>query len=505
MAISFIRYINITSGVGGAGAVKSRDLILRVMTTSNLLPPQSYIEFTTLAQVGAYFGTASEEYARASAYFGFISKNASSPDKISFARWVATAQKPIAYGDPTSTATLAALNAITSGKLTVTIGAVTATLTGLNLSGAASLAAVATIVQTALVAVAGLAGSTFVYNSATGNFVLTGPTAGTAAGTIQFASDASETASAALGLLTIGVVISQGSDVETITQTLINSANASTNFASFEFTNGAALTLQNYIDAANWNASNNVDFVFLVGVTPTNAAAMSAALLTIEGTVLTLAPLTIEYPEAIPAKVAASTDYTKKNQAANFMFQPDGSVTPSVTTDTNANLYDPLRVNYMGLTQENGQLIAFYQRGVMCGGPTAPLDIGNYYNEIWLKGDIGIGFLSLLLAVNSVPTNARGMVMCLGVIAASITRGLFNGTISAANAPLTTSQIDFIESIAGTDAKAAQQVQNIGYWINGYFTSSVNTNGVTEYQFNYTLIYAKNNSIRKVNGTHSLI
>jgi hypothetical protein len=95
--------------------------------------------------------------------------------------------------------------------------------------------------------------------------------------------------------------------------------------------------------------------------------------------------------------------------------------------------------------------------------------------------------------------------MCLGVIAASITRGLFNGTISAANAPLTTSQIDFIESIAGTDAKAAQQVQNIGYWINGYFTSSVNTNGVTEYQFNYTLIYAKNNSIRKVNGTHSLI
>lgn len=87
MAISFTKYVDITSGVGGGAGVRQRDLIGRIFTTNVLLAIGTIAEFDTLADVGTFFTTTSEEYKRASFYFGWVSKNISSPKKISFARW----------------------------------------------------------------------------------------------------------------------------------------------------------------------------------------------------------------------------------------------------------------------------------------------------------------------------------------------------------------------------------------------------------------------------------
>lgn len=87
MAISFTKYVDITSGVGGGAGVRQRDLIGRIFTTSALLAVGTIAEFDTLADVGTLFGSTSDEYKRASFYFGWVSKNISSPKKISFARW----------------------------------------------------------------------------------------------------------------------------------------------------------------------------------------------------------------------------------------------------------------------------------------------------------------------------------------------------------------------------------------------------------------------------------
>ena len=56
MAISISNYVDITSGVGAGAAVPSRDLVLRVFTGSNYVPPQNFVSFTNPTQVGAYFG-----------------------------------------------------------------------------------------------------------------------------------------------------------------------------------------------------------------------------------------------------------------------------------------------------------------------------------------------------------------------------------------------------------------------------------------------------------------
>ena len=93
-SISITRYVDITSGVGAGAVVPTRDLVGRLFTGNILIPPQSFISFFDAAAVGSYFGTGSEEYARAVFYFSFISKSVTQPGYIQFARWVNSAAAP---------------------------------------------------------------------------------------------------------------------------------------------------------------------------------------------------------------------------------------------------------------------------------------------------------------------------------------------------------------------------------------------------------------------------
>src|SRR5579859_5240647 len=150
MAISITRYVDITSGVGAGAVLSARSLVGRFFTANNLLPPQSFISFTTASEVGNYFGFTSEEYYRALFYFSWISKNLTQPSSIQFARWVNSAVAPMIFPTQGSSTTLAAWNAVTSGSFVLTMGGFTFTLSGLNFGAAGSLSAVATILQNAI-------------------------------------------------------------------------------------------------------------------------------------------------------------------------------------------------------------------------------------------------------------------------------------------------------------------------------------------------------------------
>ena len=64
MAISITHYVDIISGVGAGTVVPTRDLVARMFTSNNLVPPQSFISFDNATAVGEYFGTDAEEYYR---------------------------------------------------------------------------------------------------------------------------------------------------------------------------------------------------------------------------------------------------------------------------------------------------------------------------------------------------------------------------------------------------------------------------------------------------------
>lgn len=500
MSIDITRYVQITSAVAATGGVPQRELILRLFSESPRVPTDAIIEFTSAADVGAYFGTSSIEYLRARAYFAFVSKSLSAPRKISYGRHVRTASPARIYG-AVPIASLLGFQSITAGTLSLTIGAETANLTGINFSSAVSLANVASILQTAIQGATGdqFDTATVAYDATAGSFNLVASSGETAAAGISVDAAAAGSIATAMGWST-GAIFSPASPVQTITAALDASVAISNNFGSFAFVI-TSLTNDETVEAAAWNAARNVEFMFCARTSVANAVALSAALIDKAGSGLTLAPLSTEYPEQLPGAILAATNYSRVNAVQNYMFQ-QADLTPAVITNANADLYDPLRVNYYGQTQTAGTNISFYQRGVLMGGATAPVDMNVYANEIWFKDAATTAILALLLALPRIPANADGRGQILAILQDPIDQALRNGTISVGKT-LTAAQRLYVTELTD-DPDAFQQVQSLGYWIDCLIEPRT-VDDRTEYVAVYTLVYGKDDTVRKVEGTHILV
>lgn len=512
MAISLSRYVDITSGIGAGANVSTRNLGALIITGNPLVPTGQIISFQTAADVLDYFGSNSEEYARAQFYFSWISKNITQANQLSFFNWNNDAATgSLIYGEPASYA-LSTFTAIAAGALDLTVGGVTATLTGINLSAAGSLATVAADVQTAIRAhtAGGVAwtGATVSFDAVRGCFDFVSGTTGLDTINVVVAGTGTDLAAPLGWLPSQGAILSNGTAAQTITTALTNLVEANNNFGSFCFTNALAPNLATVEAAANWNNSltPNIMFMFSAAVTAANAATWSAGLATIGGCTLTLqypggTDPTGAYHEMMPMMILAATDYTRRNAVQNYMFQ-QFNATPTVATDANAQTYDALLVNYYGQTQTAGQLLSFYQRGVMFGLPVDPSDQNVYANEIWFKDAIGAQIMTLLLALSQIPANKTGQVILLGAIQTIINQALFNGTIEPGKT-LTTVQQLYITQATGSPT-AWQQVQNAGYWVNVVIIPFV-VDGVTQFKAVYTLIYSKDDTVRLVIGSDILI
>ena len=114
----------------------------------------------------------------------------------------------------------------------------------------------------------------------------------------------------------------------------------------------------------------------------------------------------------------------------------------------------------------------------------------------------GAAIMTLLLSLSKVSANSQGRAQLFTIMQGVISQGLFNGTISVGKV-LNDTQKLFISQITG-DPLAWKQVQNIGYWLDIVFRDVV-INGGTEKEAVYTLIYSKDDVIRKVEGSDILI
>ena len=135
MSISPQNYVNIVSGVGASANVPTRDLVGRFFTGSNLLPPHTFVEFTSAAQVIAFFGSASEEAQRAIFYFSFISKTLVQPASIQFARWTPSAVAPRIQSVSGNNSTLANWESITNGSFGLTLAPIVNGVIGVPVIG----------------------------------------------------------------------------------------------------------------------------------------------------------------------------------------------------------------------------------------------------------------------------------------------------------------------------------------------------------------------------------
>lgn len=504
MAISQTRYILITSGVGGQAVAGRRELIARYITTNVLAPTKGIIEFgggaaAALKNVGLHFGTASNEYKFAAKYFSFVSKDARQPAKISFARYTPAATKAEIISTIT-VATLAQLKAIDNGSMTISLGGTSYELTGLDFSAISSYADAATVIQTAIQAnTAGGAiytAATVTYNDA---FILNGGTAGACA--VGYATEAASGTNIA-GLIGWDIasnpVLSDGCDAETLTAALDRINNTSNNAGSITF--DGDLTAEQIKEVATWTNNQNVVYLYSQKVTASNAATVHNEVDGLDGVCLNLGT-TGDFAAYMPMSIFACINYERVNAATNFMFNMFDNDTPTVTDDTNADVYDALKVNYLGATQQAGKKIAFYQRGVLQGDIS---DIGVYCNEIWLKDALLTEFLNLLLALKQLPANSAGADTARGVMLPIIEEAKNNGVIQPGKT-LTSVQKAYITSITGDD-DAWRDVELNGWWLDVTVKSEVSSlNGLVEYSIDYLLVYAKGDSIKKVVGQNIMI
>ena len=149
MPIPQSKYVDITSAVANTQAVANKELIPRVLTTNENFAYGQVYEFTSANEVGALAGYSSTEYAFASIYFGWVSKTATSPKKISFFRYrINEATAPFIKG--VAPETLAQLQKVSQGTITIYLGDTSFTLNNLNFSSAQSYADIAQTIQTAL-------------------------------------------------------------------------------------------------------------------------------------------------------------------------------------------------------------------------------------------------------------------------------------------------------------------------------------------------------------------
>lgn len=531
--LAFDRYIKIVSGVTGGAGVRQRELILRVFTPNTAVLPGTVLEVTNLAAVGSVFGTTSEEYLRAQKYFGFVSKNITSPTKIAFAPWNNTNSEQVAkvIGVPV-TADLSAFTAITSGTISFKIGtSKQVNVTGLDLSSATSFSgqapSVLSLFATAVNAAATTANAPSLSNAvfslgtdqkltlaaASGqsdlqNYQTITVLPGTLAGLLGFTNGA---------VVTTPKVPANEAPADAVR----NSAAVSDNFLSFVFvgnldaTCGMPVTNQQAADVAAWVDSQNNKFMYCVSCFASNAAALYAQQTTAGGTSVSgcsgvslnvlSATAGNDYVDQLPAEIAAATDYTRVNSVQNYMFYQSPTRNVTVSDDITADNLDKVRFNYIGATQTAGQTLAFYQRGVLCGGATAAVDTNIYVNEAWMKSAIGAELMAMLVNSPQVPVNDAGRAQIMAVIQGVITRAKYNGVISVGTT-LSTAQKQNVTTLSG-DPTAWQQVGTIGYWLNVYFdvnpTQADTTR--TEYRAVYQLIYKKSDQIRMIQGSDILV
>ena len=493
MSISSNRYVDVVSAVGGGDAIPTRELLLRLFTTSERVPTGAVLNFsssTLETSLREYFGSTSEEYKRAAYYFGFISKVATSPKNIQFSRFADTATSAQVFGSKLPL--LSVLNAVTAGAFNITLAGVAFNVTALDFSADTTYAEVASALQTAIQATGGaMAATTVAFDSSRTTFDF--DTNGTADGEISF----TVVTAGLLDSLGFGenATFSNGVAVQTVTDALSASTSLNNNYGSFDFIGD--LTDDQIVERATFANGRNVEFMNLQRVLTTNRSTISGLVGGFASTGLILAPLATQYPELLPAAILASLNYEQPAASANFMFYADSRLTPSALDDAEAKINDDLGVNYYGQTQEAGVQRSFFQRGRLTGGATAPKAMGVHANEQWLKSYLKSQFLSMFLALQQVSADLAGQAIGISYLDAGIALALSNGSISVGKT-LTTTQINFITQTTG-NSTAYLEVQSRGYYYSPPVMDAVNNT------MDYLLVYAKRDSVDKVNGRHSLI
>ena len=497
--IPITKYVDIISVFEGGDAGTTREPIARLFTENALAPFGSVLEFSSLENVKAYFGASSSEYDLAQKYFTRISKLNTYPQKISFARY-ATEGLAASLTSGITTFNLDTIKAVTQGSLTLSYSALGGspknfTASNLDFSSAATLADVASTLQTAISAV--ITGATVEYSTDLngGRFVLSAANSEDG----SFSAATGDVAELLGWSAATGVINSSGTAVISLGENLDLIVGANDNFYTFAFVN--ALELDDAAEVSQWNSARNCDFFYVCQIpsAAVNYTDFQTELSNDTGTLLVY-DTTNESQFIIPMAAIAAIDFNEEHAVIDLMFQGAEGFTPNNLADKIGGVprwqvLDNLNINYYAATQYAGTPLAFFQNGVL-QGDVASASV--YLGAIWLKASIISKCMEVFRLNNAIYANKADAAKLAAACSTIWDKAVKNGSILAGKA-LSDSEKAAIAQLTG-DSSAWSTIESQGF----IFQYEVRTKTDTgQKYFWYRLVYAGTDTIHSVEGTNT--
>lgn len=481
-AISLDKLIKINSTAVSAAAT-GITLANMLMSKNQLIPvndTQRALPFTSADQVSDYFGINSDEYAYATYYFKGYSSQTGMAALLWIGRWVDANVGAYIRGNKLNpTTALPALKAITAGTIAFKFNGATQSLTALDFSGANSLSACASILQTALAA--SISGATVTYSSLTQSFTAQVP-AGSGGTSVAVCADG--TLATILKMTAAEIpVLSQGATAQTPAENWQAVKTLTRNWAggSTLWEIDAAPFTESLANCA-WFDGQNGDYCYvpysstLATITAFKTAVDDAG----------YANISVNYSgkDFVAGQLGAlaAVDYTQRAARISITNKSFSGVTPLVTDDTTYDLLVAAKINFYGRFQSRNDTFNFAEEGWLTG---IWLYIENLYNNIWVADQLQIRQANVLSSSKVLPYTDIGYQLITGALNTVGGLAQNNGVAEKGN-PFSDEMAQILNNQAGFDlATALTQQGYYGWVIPATYDERVNRSPVKGY-FYYT-------------------
>ncbi len=391
---------------------------MNIVGPSAKLPQGERLRFYTgITSVGLDYATTDPEYLGALKAFSQVP----APAKIAISRRfnAATAGELLGGAATQVLATYAAIGA--TGSMAITVDGAVKQVTGMDFTAAASMNAIAAIVQTRLQVVA--AGATCTWNNVAGRFELhSGTTGGASSLTYASAGSTGVTAHAVLALdAASNGKITAGAAAETVATSLANIALFNGAWTGFSLT--SEVVQADILAAAAWaEAANKRQYATSVAINELDATSTSSTgyLLKAAGYKRTALEYSLDPYAGVSYGVKDLTiDFTQPNSTQTMKFKQEPGVAVTPLTETQRLALVGNNVNY-DTTWGGNAMVA---EGVQCDGTYSD----QVTNLDWLARQIRNNAFGVLYGAPKVPQTDPGVAGVLQAVEKACAQGVING------------------------------------------------------------------------------
>lgn len=400
MTIPASQLVDITPRVIGGG-LSGMEFNGTFLTKSSRMPAKTAVPFYLLSDVGAYFGTNSDEYKLAANYFTADSNGTKKPSTLWFYKKVDAAQAAFIRGMEVND--LGNLTAITSGAFTIKVDGTTISVTGLDLSAQTSFSGCASAIQAKLNA--GLAGTTCSWDDNFKAFIITSPTVGES-GSVEFAKEGTADLTTYITLGLSAGTKSPGSAITSLTDTMEGCVSSNSNF--FSFMPVFQESSSDALELATWCNNQGVRFLYVMvdnsddGKSPNNTVCLGAQVSDYYG----IAPIyNTKAVGAFTMGIAGSINPNQLEGRKTWAFKQQSGLAFTVDKTSDANALLGNGYNFYGDYATASNEFKLFQNGQVSG---VAKWLDTYYGQVFIKDGLQNAWINAMMMANTIPYNEAG-------------------------------------------------------------------------------------------------